>query len=459
MGTRACTNPFLLLKAFGPENREPVTLSMRCYFPGGLYRHFFAALPLLLCVPGFAQERPAPGLPLKERAYVASRLYASLSNFAHAQNLHGTDIDATYRTYLDKALASEDRAAFSRASMEFLAALHNGHTVFMDTVLIRQGGSLPFTAEFLSGQWVVTKSRVDGLKPGDVIESIDKQPFEQFYAACRPLISASTEQWARHALFASAPNFVPYAHLFPDKFVLGLAGGRQVSVDRRAAPDPPFPAAEGRWLEQGKAAYIRIPSFMTPEYQKRAIELVHEFQGAAILIVDVRGNVGGSTPEQLTSLLMDRPYRWWTEATPMLLPYFRYKATEGAWQYQPFDSSELLWRSAVSQPAKENFKGKLALLVDGGCHSACEDFTMPFKDNGRAVVVGSTTAGSTGQPYMLNLGNGMLAMIGAKREMFPDGAPFEGCGIKPDLEISPTPEDLRQGKDALLEAARKVAQD
>jgi carboxyl-terminal processing protease len=212
---------------------------------------------------------------------------------------------------------------------------------------------------------------------------------------------------------------------------------------------------EGRWLEPGKVAYVRIPSFFNPEYEKRALELVREFREAAILIVDVRGNMGGSTPEELTSLLMDRPYRWWTESTPLILPYFRYMASRSGWQYQPFDGSELLWRSPVRQPSKDTFKGKLALLVDAACNSACEDFAMPFKDNSRALLVGETTAGSTGQPYNLDLGNGMLAMVGAKREMFPDGSRFEGAGIKADLEISPSAEDIRQGRDVALEAARK----
>ncbi len=76
---------------------------------------------------------------------------------------------------------------------------------------------------------------------------------------------------------------------------------------------------------------------------------------------------------------------------------------------------------------------------------------MPFKDNGRARLIGETTAGSTGQPYMLDLGNGMMAMIGSKREMFPDGSRFEGVGIKPDIEIAPS-----AGADAPLDAARKL---
>lgn len=417
--------------------------------------YFIAALLLALCIPGFAQERPGARLNLVERAYVASRVYASLANFAHAQDLQGADVEAAYRSYLEKALASEDRFAFSRASMEFLAGLHNSHTMFADMALIQQGGSVPFAATFAGGKWVVTASRSAELKPGEVIESIDGQPFEQFYLSQRRFIAASTEQWARRALFARLPAFAPYAHLFPERFVLGLAGGRPVSIDRRAIPDSPMGGTEGRWLEPGKVAYVRIPSFSNPEYEKRALELVREFREAAMLIVDVRGNLGGSTPEELTSLLMDRPYRWWTESTPLILPYFRYMASRSGWQYQPFEAPEFLWRSSVRQPSKDNFKGKLALLVDAGCHSACEDFAMPFKDNRRALLVGETTAGSTGQPYNLDLGNGMFATIGAKREMFPDGSRFEGVGIKPDLEIAPSAEEFRQGKDVMLEAARK----
>jgi C-terminal processing protease CtpA/Prc len=38
--------------------------------------------------------------------------------------------------------------------------------------------------------------------------------------------------------------------------------------------------------------------------------------------------------------------------------------------------------------------------------------------------------------------------------MLPDGGRFEGVGIRPDVEVSPTVEDLRAGGDVELEAAR-----
>ena len=82
---------------------------------------------------------------------------------------------------------------------------------------------------------------------------------------------------------------------------------------------------------------------------------------------------------------------------------------------------------------------------------------MPLKYSGRATVVGETTAGSSGQPYIYDFGNGMLFRVGTKRMYFPDGSEFEGVGIKPDIEVIPTPADIKAGRDPVLERAVALA--
>jgi carboxyl-terminal processing protease len=49
----------------------------------------------------------------------------------------------------------------------------------------------------------------------------------------------------------------------------------------------------------------------------------------------------------------------------------------------------------------------------------------------------------------------MMLFVGAKREIFPDGSRFEGVGIKPDVAVAPTADDIRHGRDEALEAARR----
>lgn len=418
-------------------------------------------LTLLLCFCGvlssplFAASDATAPISLNDRVYLASRIYGSLANFAHFQGVPDLDVDGAYRVYLDKVIAGTTRKDFTLASMHFLARMQNGHTVLFDRILMEQAGPLPFVARTVEGKWVITQSPSPDLKPGDVIEKINGAPFEQFYSQVRPYISASSEYAARNMLFSQLGDFVPFALLFPEKFDLTLSGSRTVTIDRHVLPKSAAMKTDGRWLEPGKLAYIRIPSFFYPDNEKRALELVREFQQAPALVIDVRGNAGGSTPSDLTSLLMDRPYRFWTESTPIDMPYFRFRAIQGDWHYGPFRQPQMLWQNPATAPAKDAFKGKLVVLVDGGCYSSCEDFTMPFKDNHRAVIVGQATSGSTGQPYVTDLGDGMLLLVGAKRAYFPDGMPFEGVGIKPDIEVAPTVQDLANGRDVVLEAARR----
>ena len=95
--------------------------------------------------------------------------------------------------------------------------------------------------------------------------------------------------------------------------------------------------------------------------------------------------------------------------------------------------------------------------MDGGCVSACEELVEPFKDSGRGVIVGETTEGSSGVPYVYDFHNGMTLAISVKRLYFPDGSEFEGVGIKPDVEVHLTIESLKSGHDVILEKAIELA--
>lgn len=196
--------------------------------------------------------------------------------------------------------------------------------------------------------------------------------------------------------------------------------------------------------------YVRIPSFAENVFEQEAIDAIQKTDPNMSVILDVRGNHGGSTPEKLVSALMDRPYLWWAESTPQSISLFDYREYWGR-------HVEAFWYGDVTQPTITAYKGRVFLLIDGGCFSACEDFVVPFKDNHRAVLIGERTAGSSGQPFDRSLGNGMGIGLGTKREFFPDGSEFEGIGISPDIEIKLTIEDLRQGKDPVLRCAEDLS--
>lgn len=374
-------------------------------------------------------------------------------------------MDASYKTYLQAALATDERRAFDLATIEFIAQLHNSHTFFWDSRLDQSNQPLGFYAAPLGGYWVVQSSFVAGLRPGDVILTIDNTPIESFFQQHERYISASSMAAQRHSLFL-------FPHLFPEQFTLTLDGDRKVTIDREKIKEP-LAKTEGRWLKPGTTAYIHIPAFNHPPLEQGALDFVRQFRNAKTLIIDVRNNSGGATPNRLIQALMDRPHREWKESTPVrialaecdqkketvkkstTMPALRENCEHSGDGY--LCSSPVTWGGDIVAPKEDAFHGQVILLVDGGCVSACEDFVEPFKQSGRAIVVGETTEGSSGVPLFYDFGNGMTLKIAIKRFYFPDGSEFEGVGIKPDVEVHPTIESLKSSRDIVLEKALELA--
>jgi len=163
---------------------------------------------------------------------------------------------------------------------------------------------------------------------------------------------------------------------------------------------------------------------------------------------------------------MDRPYRDWMQASAMSFGLFAtygdlYRGAamkdadarsrgylEGFSEY--FERPYFMAPGALKQPESPSYTGPVFVLQDRYCASACEDFVMPLKVSGRATVFGERTFGSSGQPYLVDFGNGMNFRVSTKRMYFPDGTEFEGVGIKPDVEVIVPPVP---GNDVVMQAA------
>lgn len=430
----------------------------------GLYLAF-----LLCCLGQLAVGQATAGteLSIDERVFTASKVYSLLqSYFPPAKGASDPSLDVAYKSYLRTVLATADRHQFDLATMEFVAQLHNGHTLFWDAWLDKNNQKpLGFYAFPLDGEWVVQTSLLDNLKPGDVIADIEKTPIETFFQQQQRYLSASSTAAQRHNLFL-------FPYLFPEQFTLTLEDGRKVAINRSSVKE--FETnAEGRWLKQGQTAYIRIPSFFYPILEDKALDYVSQFRTAKALIIDVRDNPGGLQPMRLLKALMDRPYRGWKESTAIHIGSFesfqRGTQAEDPKKSMPdyfkgytdaltaLGNAQLMLGGGTILPSQPIFHGRLIILIDGGCISACEDLVEPFKDSGRATLIGETTQGSAGLPYSYDFHNGMSLRIAIKREYFPDGSEFEGVGIKPDVEVHPMIENLKNGKDPMLDRALELA--
>ena len=396
----------------------------------------------VLCFGVVAQAQSAstsPKVLLHDRIWIATQIYSSISaNFAHWRGVPNLDFDKEFQSYLDQVLGDDDRRNFDMATLALVAKLENGYTRSLDKWLMDNfGAPLGFTLRPIGSSWVVAESQIADLHPGDSVRAIDGQTFEDFFHNVVKYIATSSEREARFALV-----YCPY--LFPESFTLQLANRTAHIKRRRDLPQnkPRFSAGE----KDGRL-YLRIPSFGDQNVESSAVDAIEKHLKSPFIIIDVRGNGGGSTPQGLLARLMEKPYHIWLESTPYHIGIFR------AWGAE---RGKLSW-SGTFTPSEDRYRGPVYLLVDGGCASACEDFVAPFKETRRAVILGEATWGSTGQTISTDFGNGMTLSVSTKRESFPDGSQFEGIGIAPTIEVHVTEADLADGRDPVLEKTFAIA--
>ncbi|MCC6180144.1 MAG: PDZ domain-containing protein [Chloroflexi bacterium] len=221
--------------------------------------------------------------------------------------------------------------------------------------------------------------------------------------------------------------------------------GTQVTISFRRA-DSPTPidktitraTVSYQWLRarilDGNIGYLKIRTWVTPDSLSLFNDAMQQFLDADVqgLIVDVRGNSGGSvaTGEQVASRLI-----------PPDQPLYQQIDRRGG------ERTVTTWGDYWDHDVP------MAILTDGGSASMSEILASALKEDGIAQVIGTKTAGAVaaGVPYPLSDGSGLLVtslLIKSAR-----GNELESIGVEPDQVVEPDPAQLRLGKDVQLEAA------
>lgn len=168
-----------------------------------------------------------------------------------------------------------------------------------------------------------------------------------------------------------------------------------------------------------------VQKIVKDEFDKRGIKKV---------ILDLRGNGGGyvSAAKDLLSL--------WIDGDDILVQ----KGKNG--------------REEVTHANRG--QAKLAnmdtiVLVNSGTASASEIVAGTLKDYGKATILGEQTYGKGVVQTLLNLSNGTMLKVTTARWYTPKGTSINGEGIKPDIEVERTYEDINMSRDPQLDAAKQ----
>ena len=157
------------------------------------------------------------------------------------------------------------------------------------------------------------------------------------------------------------------------------------------------------------------------------------------LILDVRFNSGGA--EQLAREIAGR-----FPEHPVVYAQHRFRDPS-----MPSGFSEIMTRTLNPTPSVPGFRGRTVVLMGPVNVSSCEAFLLMMKQVPQCTLMGEKSYGSSGNPQPISLSNGVTVFLPSWVAFTPDGDPFEGKGLSPDVHIAFSTDTT--GEDPLINAA------
>ena len=95
----------------------------------------------------------------------------------------------------------------------------------------------------------------------------------------------------------------------------------------------------------------------------------------------------------------------------------------------------------------------MAILVNQGSASASEILAGALQEHGVAVLVGERTFGKGSVQELVEITKDTALKVTIARWLTPKGTSISDGGLKPDIEVEMTPEDVEAGRDPQMERA------
>ncbi|MBE6308576.1 MAG: peptidase S41 [Bacteroidales bacterium] len=190
-----------------------------------------------------------------------------------------------------------------------------------------------------------------------------------------------------------------------------------------------------------EVAYMYVGSFENSLSSNNISVMLRNMSGAKGLILDIRNNGGGqlTSAEKLAGHFV---------CNKTHCGYIQHKTGKG---HNDFSSPEPLY----IEPEGTIWARPVVLLTNRGVYSAANHFVMLMKPLPQVVVLGDRTGGGSGLPLCSTLPNGWTVRFSACPILDINGQHTE-FGIAPHKELHITSEDWNNGRDTMIEEARRL---
>lgn len=163
------------------------------------------------------------------------------------------------------------------------------------------------------------------------------------------------------------------------------------------------------------------------------------------LILDIRNNGGGmiTSAEKLAGIFTDEKIH---------CGYMMHKTGTG---HNDFSDPEKIY---LTPSQGVIWKRPVVVLTNRSVYSAANHFVMLMKELPHVTIMGDKTGGGSGMPFTTTLPNGWSVRFSACPTLDAQGKDTE-FGIEPDHFVQITSEDWNNGRDTMIDSAKKYILD
>jgi len=416
-----------------------------------------------------------------------------------------------YRAALDSIRCSVGtgirRGTLAWQLQKLLALFGDGHTrVARPSATQLCSKFLPFLPTEAQGRLVAINAASNELLDAEhpFLLRIDEVEVEKWLQAASQTVAIGSTQYVRRASIGRLRDVESL------RKELGLAPSERVRVELGSASGESrktlnLPLADKR-PTQGRRppgntnslpiarvlpqniGYLQLYPIMSdePQFQEALVAAMGTFRNTQGLIVDVRGNGGGSrwplrtlfpfflAAEDFPKVLNVAAYRL-GHRSDILEDRWLYPADWKGWsrtekeaiqrfarnfrpQWPPPRNQFSDWHYFVIGPSREpgryHYQRPVVILMDSRNFSAADIFLGAFKGQRNVTLMGTPSGGGSGRYESFRLLHSNIEVRLSSMVSFqPSGALYEGQGIQPDVLIEPTITDCLGKTDSTLETA------
>jgi len=374
-------------------------------------------------------------------------------------------------------------------------------------------GFLPLFIQPIDGKFYVEKDYINGPPVGSEIISIGKLSMKELHALAKEW--SVDEGQAMNASNEAAPYYYTPSQFFANPTqregdnetivfrndgkldstavkLVNLKGFQKIRreyfyLKKKNIEATFYLNKKGEFNLQEWKGVLTIRSFSPRPFQNDVKKIRKFFQAARELgirdiAIDVRDNPGGSSAmvEYLCSFLMPNGLNTpsniiWKSSdnsyqviSNFRLKHFykstekRFKRNEDMYQYfllsqTPTGESDTAFFSVPQRQRRDHvYNGKLAIFMNGNTVSAACDFAQLMQSNHRAVLIGTpcnaTANGTWGNASTVQLSeSGISYSVPTIRYNYKNNFSYSRTPILPNIPLEQTLEDLKSGKDTVLE--------